>query len=409
MPLMDLWRSNPAAIAHMSIEQIVSSAGDGKLRDGSECSTELRAYMSQVAIGKLAEYADHCLTQSFNKSGIVLQDVVNEIGRRLEYVVENGRYQGSRGVVGYDGVWQAPDGHWLVVEVKTTDTYRISLDTVAAYRKSLIAADSISSASSILIVVGREDTGELEAQVRGSRHAWDIRLISTDALIKLANLRADADDPETAEQIRSLLSPFEYTKLDGIIDVMFTTARDVERASEDLAETVNQRDDAASTPGKEKHVIDAQAIASTREAIIDAMAEREGTPLVKRSRATYWSSDHTVRIICTVSKPYDAIERYWYAYHPKWDDFLKGGERSHVVFGCVGLPMAFAIPVGVLRTHLDHFNTTVRSDGSMYWHVKILEREQKQYTLHLPKIGDQLSLDAYRLELKMEIDGFKDD
>ena len=80
-----------------------------------------------------------------------------------------------------------------------------------------------------------------------------------------------------------------------------------------------------------------------------------------------------------------------------------------MVFGCVGLPMAFAIPVGVLRTHLDHFNTTVRSDGSMYWHVKILEREQKQYTLHLPKIGDQLSLDAYRLELKMEIDGFKDD
>jgi hypothetical protein len=39
--------------------------------------------------------------------------------------------------------------------------------------------------SSILIVVGREDTGDLEAQIRGSRHAWDVRLISVDALLRL--------------------------------------------------------------------------------------------------------------------------------------------------------------------------------------------------------------------------------
>jgi len=35
----------------------------------------------------------------------------------------------------------------------------------------------------VLIVVGRQDTGELEAQIRGSRHAWDIRLISAEALL----------------------------------------------------------------------------------------------------------------------------------------------------------------------------------------------------------------------------------
>ena len=32
--------------------------------------------------------------------------------------------------------------------------------------------------SSMLIVVGGEDTGDLEAQIRGSRYAWDIRLVS---------------------------------------------------------------------------------------------------------------------------------------------------------------------------------------------------------------------------------------
>ncbi len=37
-----------------------------------------------------------------------------------------------------------------------------------------------------------------------------------------------SDDPGTVIQIRQLLHPFEYTKVDNIIDVIFTTAVDVE-------------------------------------------------------------------------------------------------------------------------------------------------------------------------------------
>lgn len=396
MPLLDLWNSNPATISLLTIEQIVSNAGDGKLRDGSECSLELRTYLSETSIGKLGEYADHCLNNNFTNSGMVLQDVVNEYGRRLEYAVQNGRYKGTKGQIGYDGIWQAPDGHWLVVEVKTTDAYRISLDTLARYRKALLDSGTIGNPSSILIAVGREDTGELEAQVRGSRHAWDVRLISLDALSKLANLRADTDDPETADKIRNLLVPFEYTKLDGIIDVMFTAARDVERAGEEPVDPAGESDTSGS---RDTRVTDAHAIATKRAAIINAIARREGVSFVKRSRATYWNSDHSVRIACTVSKPYDAVERYWYAYHPKWDEFLSGGATSHVVFGCLDLPAAFVIPLDTIRSHLDHFNTTARKDGSMYWHVKILRREPGRFTLHLPRIGDQLPLEDYQVEL----------
>ena len=32
--------------------------------------------------------------EGFAKSGFVLQDIVNEIGKRLGYDVQNGRYQG---------------------------------------------------------------------------------------------------------------------------------------------------------------------------------------------------------------------------------------------------------------------------------------------------------------------------
>jgi hypothetical protein len=43
--------------------------------------------------------------------------------------------------------------------------------------------------------------------VRGSSCAWDIRLISADALGKLVEMKEDAEGPEIAQRIRSLLVP----------------------------------------------------------------------------------------------------------------------------------------------------------------------------------------------------------
>jgi len=65
------------------------------------------------------------LSNAFPKGGQVLQDLVNELGRRLEYDVTNGRYQGTTNAVGFDGIWRDPSGHGLVIEVKTTDAYRL--------------------------------------------------------------------------------------------------------------------------------------------------------------------------------------------------------------------------------------------------------------------------------------------
>jgi hypothetical protein len=94
----------------------------------------------------------------------------------------------------------------------------------------LLAQDVLAKPCSILIVVGRTDTGELEAQVRGSRHAWDIRLISVDALLNLVRIKESADSQETIAKIRRLLTPLEYTRLDQLVDVVFTTTQDVETA-----------------------------------------------------------------------------------------------------------------------------------------------------------------------------------
>ncbi len=228
MPLLSIWATNPDAIFSLSIEQIVVTAGDGRLRDESDCSKELRSFLSQVGSEKLAEYADYCLTSAFNKSGLVLQDIVNELGRRLGFDVINGRYQGVSNAIGNDGLWKSPEGNNILVEVKTTDAYRISLNTIAKYRDKLKETGGIEGSDSMLLIVGREDTGELEAQVRGSRHAWDMRLISIDSLVRLVKLKESTEGAATGSKIRSILIPLEYTRLDTLIDVMFTAAKDVE-------------------------------------------------------------------------------------------------------------------------------------------------------------------------------------
>lgn len=115
--------------------------------------------------------------------GLYYRIIVNQIGQRLGFEAEYGRYRGVTGQIGFDGLWRLPNGHTIVIEVKTADSYRIDLKKLADYRKKLIKEKSISEKeSSVLIVVGRKDTDDLEAQIRGSRHAWDMKLIIIEIL-----------------------------------------------------------------------------------------------------------------------------------------------------------------------------------------------------------------------------------
>lgn len=373
-------------------------AGDGQLRDGSHCASELREYLSQIPTTKIATYVEHCLSSAFAKGGIVLQDLVNELGRRLDYGVTNGRYQGVVGGIGFDGLWRSPEGHSLVAEVKTTDAYRISLDTLAAYRSKLATADKLAANSSILIIVGRQDTGELEAQIRGSRHAWDVRVISAEALIKLVQLKENSEAAETGLKIRSLLIPVEYTRLDRMIDVMFTTATDVEGslpppvASEQPAFPALKAEPSVTKSAFQ--FTDSKLLQATRELIIDALGQREAVALVRKSRALYWNAQHDVRVACSISKRYDSGTPYWYAYHPAWDAFLTEAARSFFVLGCMDRGEAFAIPLASITPLLTFFNTTTTKDGSTYWHIHLVEREQGVELL-VPKGGANLSLQPF--------------
>lgn len=406
MPLIALWKSAPAAVAQMTIQRIVANAGDGRLLDNSACSKELREYLRGVLSADLARYVEQCLSSPFDKSGMALQDLVNELGRRLDYNVADGRYQGVAGSVGHDGLWVSAEKHAIIVEVKTTDIYRISLDTIVRYRQQLTELGHIGSLSSVLIVVGRQDTGELEAQVRGSRHAWDIRLISADALIKLVQLKENTEGADTGRKIRDLLTPMEYTRLDRMIDVMFTAAKDVEEGAVGIQAEDAEVDAMISAPtaqvgGKGTwQITDGKLLQAKRDAIVTAMAARTEVGYIKKSRALIWDASHTKRMVCTLSKRYARTPTvpYWYAYHPGWHEFLQAGAEAHVVLGCMDLPFAFALPLPVLTPLLDALNTT-DNEGDCYWHLKLGQAASDRYTLLLPKRSGAMPIDEYRLSL----------
>ena len=392
MPLLKFWKNSREEVLKLNIEQIVSNAGDGNLRDNSNCSEELREFFKACPSDHLFGYARHCLESAFDKSGIVLQDIVNELGKRLDFDIENGLYQGKRTAIGFDGIWKAKGEPPLIIEVKTTDYVTIPLEKLAAYKEKLVASDHLARDSSILIVVGREDTGALEAQVRGSRYAWEMRLISVEGLIKLVQIKEKSDDPGTLLQIRQLLQPFEYTKIDRIIDVIFTTAADVEN-QQATEQQVAVEEDIHRQVRTEPDLLN-----SKRQQAVDAFAKLKGRELIRKSRTLYWSPDKLLRVCCAVSKKYQGdYQPYWYAFHPTWDAFLAEGKESYFILSCMDRDEAYAVPYSWLRENKKNLNMTDRGDKS-YWHVALTTVDGSKLAINISKISEKAPLEPYRFK-----------
>jgi hypothetical protein len=365
MSLAKLWKENREQFESKNISQLVGLAGNGHLSDQNQTSEELRTLFDQVPSKFIEIYAEQCLT-AFNQSGLVLQDLINQVGKRLGFNVTYGRYKGVKGVPGHDGLWIFPNGdHALIIEVKTTDTYRIDLDRIASYREQLNQDNFLPNSSSILLIVGREDTGGLESQVRGSRHAWDMRLISIDALIHLMKLKEEFDDPTTVNRIHNILVPREFTKLDEIIALLMLTASEVKQ---------DEIPDAAPNG-----VVNESTPSSFHESCIRQAEKKLDVTFVKHSKSKYLSPDGKVAATCHVSKFYDRpIYQFWFAFHPHQAEFLQKSEESYVIFGCGSSEQMLIIPYADFRDWLDEakLNTTERTEG-IYFHIQIAFDDEK--------------------------------
>lgn len=375
-----------------NVQQIVGFCGNGRLTNGSDCSMEFCSYLKQQSEAKLFEHANYCLENSFDKSGYVLQDIVNEMGRRISYDVDNGLYSGKKNDIGFDGIWKNGD-EWIVVEVKTTDAYRINLDTVMGYVRKLEKTATDKVKFSALIVAGRQDTGDLEAQIRGSKHAWSVRLVSVDALTKLMFLNSELDDEDFGYKVNRILRPFEYTRVDDIIDLIFETQKETEKTI--TGEDSDTDDEEKTRTFEFTPTIELDA---KRSKIVEKFFSDVGMGFKKISRAHYESEDGNIGICCSMSKRYKSkYQPYWYAVHPKWIEFMEQHEKGYFVLGCMDRDEAFCLPINIVKENLDNFNVTKKEDKH-YWHIKLIMDDDK-IKLALSKVGKKIDLSPYVLNI----------
>jgi hypothetical protein len=394
MSLTTLWNTSPDQLQEKTVQQVIAFAGNGRLLDNSVASSEFREFLGSVPSELLALYADQCLNQKFDDNGLALQDIINEIGRRLGFAVVDGRYRGTASAVGHDGLWTSSEAHSIIVEVKTTDTYSINLETVAEYRRKLIEhGDVAGHSSSMLIIVGRQDTGNLEAQIRGSRFAWDLRLISVDALLRLLRVREDVEGPEIAKKISEILIPYEYTRVDRIIDIVFSAAEDVLSLDSVDDDEIRGMNGADATARKPKLVP-----VKFHDACAQRVEQYLNRKLLKRSRATFASADKSLAVICLVSKEHDSsgTPNYWFAFHPHQRDFLSNASEAYVTFGCASADLVVAVPFHLFASWTAGMHTTTTDDGKFYWHVQIFE-ENRRFVLHRRKDEERIDVTPFLL------------
>jgi hypothetical protein len=365
LPLLEIWNATKESVLRMNLEAVVRIAGDGHLRDGNETSTEFRKYLTEIESEKLAEYATYCIENAFNGSGQVLQDVVNEIGRRLGFTAENGRYQGVRNDIGFDGIW-TNTSESLVVEVKTTDAYTIKLDVIAKYRDRLVEAGRVPKETPILLVIGRNDTESLEAQVRGSKHAWSMRIIGIDALIKLMDVNLSTLSTEVTEKIHKILRPFEYTRIDKIVDVVFTATEDKNQELDEDESRAEQDIEDVDSNTDAKKIIELKRIEG-----INRLSTHLKTSLIKRKRTFYSNNENDVHASISISKKYEKNKPgYWYGYHTRQSVYLNQAKTGYMVYGMLDNETYYAIPVLVLEQLKEKLDSTKQAKKETYWHIR---------------------------------------
>ena len=390
--LLDIWRATKETVLKMNLEQIVANAG--LLRDGSDASIDFRQFLQEVESEKLAEYATYCIEHAFPSSGQVLQDVINEIGRRLGFKAENGRYQGVRNDIGFDGIWSRKDEH-LVIEVKTTDAYTIKLDLIARYRDRLVEEKRVPKDTPILLVIGRNDTESLEAQVRGSKHAWSMRIIGIDALIKLMEVNLSTLSNDVTEKIHTILRPFEYTRIDKIVDVVFTAAEDKDNEISEL-EIAEINNSSTDTTTQER--TPAEILLQKKNECIKKISEKFNRTIQKKKHSMYADALDEIHVIASISKCYTKSEIfYWYAYHDEpHRKFLAEAKIGLMIFGLIDQTFAFAVPFELLEKNWENFYETTKKNGQVYKHIFIYHTGDKFY-LRVREKGSEIELTEYQI------------
>lgn len=197
----------------VSLAQILELVGELDDEPGEETPRErFRKFLKEniKKAGQIRDYVQECLRKTGVRYNRALQDLVNHIGRLLEFEVTFGRYQGVPSEIGFDGLWKSPKtGFSVVVEVKKTEVYVVKTSTLINYVNELISEKRIKSWDTALglYVIGQTDPQlrQLENNIIAENKTNQLRIIEVESLLTLVELMSEYD--VSHEDILTLLKP----------------------------------------------------------------------------------------------------------------------------------------------------------------------------------------------------------
>lgn len=355
------------------------------LKDGSQESIDFREQLKAADLETIERQLDSVLSGA--SDGKVLQDIVNALGVHIGFNVEFGLYQGKKGSIGFDGYWWLPNIH-LVVECKTTDAYRISTNVVNKYAVELAAERGLSKQPDILLVVGRVETGDIEAQIRGSRLDDRMSVIGVESLLDFAKTISELAGGPATDKLRQTLVPRDHTRLDElsslISEVVYETRQMVAIENLENAGTSSDLDQDES-----------KVSATAKEKILGCISAELGTLTpVPRTRNRFLSDADSARhILFAISKRHNRTDQqYWYSLPKSWVDGL-GEDGALLILHMEGDSGFYQIPWDSMRPLLSGFNLSPNRSGAS-WHIGLSDTNGRVEML-LPRLNTREDIQSF--------------
>ncbi len=324
------------------------------LSAGGAGSSTLRSLLAEASWEELNEVVQETLTIKGTAAAFVLQDCVNVMGQRLGFEVEFGRYRGTQGKSGHDGLWKSKRGWQLVIEVKKTGAYQIDPKTIVSYIDGLQQERKVAANAVGLYVLGSHESDVLEQTIKGAGLAGKLRVISLDGLVHLSELVETRG--LSHDQVVSLLAPLDNVFVDSLLGIIDELIQKEETVEEDREEEDRPY---APTPRNE-----VDATFSQVSKVIEARLKRPLKVLSRKMRE--WDGS---RAVLFFSKDYGG-GRFWFGFHSNQLEYLKDASTGLAIFVCAKADQTIVWPFEDFREKLSSLNVTVQPKRT-YWHVQI--------------------------------------
>jgi hypothetical protein len=182
--------------------------------------------------------------------------------------------------------------------------------------------------------------------------------------------------------------PQEFTRVDGIIDLVFNATKEVK--PEEIEE---DEEDEGERSGKKFTFVPVQF----RDACITRLQLYIGESLVKQTAAVYATPDGRTGVLCAISKEHHRSNRigYWFAFHPSQQAALQKYPKAWAAFGCGSEREIIFIPLQNFLAWLPLLNKTDLEER-FYWHVQIA-KDGKNFRLNTKRGCDDIDLTPFLL------------